>query len=804
MSVPMSRAASLYGYAQQERHAFSEGEDDDDLRRKPTLPPLPQPPSQFRSVSKGRRERSSSASRLSSFFQRRDHQQQQFAAEHDAMDGFRPASPLSPASSAEGEESDEASAVGIFSRQARSAARQARTQGRGRSLSQPEPPSPALAFPPPESTHSAYSPYSPYSSRGPAPPSPTSSSSEEADSPNPLFAPSLSPHQLSHFSRASSHLQAREAAHAHKEAHRETRARERGLFKVAVGVVEMVGEERREARQKSREEGGRGRSRSWGRGRGKSHERERTSVGAPSHPSSSVASLFHPAADPGEHAAPLSAPTRTATLPESVPDHLLHVVEAEVAARVAAITGVHPSAQPRAPSRAGSVASQPAHPSGGAQKEGGGAGWKKGLEALEMAGGAAAALGLVGAAGMEWWEHRQHASHAQVPGEHGAASIARPSSAAAAAIARPSSSSAAAPGLLPSSALPPPLAFHALNSSSSPSIPRPLSTPPPNGGAPTQKVYLSSLTPQEHHLLRHAAAAMLLKDKARGTLHGEVEKVVHGVEHLVEMCEEGVERAWHSVKPPKKLFGTPLALLTHHEGTLSQHGADPSPLARGVRVPEFVDHCITALKLMDVTAPGIFRKSGNLRVVDEIIHALDTSGSKNGGGKDTVIDLAALDPVTLADIFKKFLAALPHPLLTGHLFKLYIACSHIKHPNLRRRAMHLVVCLMPRVNRDVMEIVFLFLDWLSTYAHVDIKVGNQMDLSSIAVVMAPVLLRPNHRPPKPIEYKQMVAAVLALLEDQHVLHEIPYDLAHVLHLEIPPEVHHGGSAGLVQHLARLL
>lgn len=156
-----------------------------------------------------------------------------------------------------------------------------------------------------------------------------------------------------------------------------------------------------------------------------------------------------------------------------------------------------------------------------------------------------------------------------------------------------------------------------------------------------------------------------------------------------------------------------------------------------------------------MTVEGILRKSGKLRVVREIMHALDTSG-----GNDTVIDLAALcvkrlthcggsdpspgvrgveltdrlwscshsDPVTLADLFKQFLGALPDPLMTSHLFKLFIACSRassrshcvclstrgvrrlilafffflsmadpdISHVGIRRRCMHLVVCMMPK------------------------------------------------------------------------------------------------------------
>lgn len=66
-------------------------------------------------------------------------------------------------------------------------------------------------------------------------------------------------------------------------------------------------------------------------------------------------------------------------------------------------------------------------------------------------------------------------------------------------------------------------------------------------------------------------------------------------------------------------------------------------------------------------------------------------------GTETVIDLAALDPITLASIFKRFLAMLPDPVLTGHLFHLFIATSHIKNVWVRKRAMHLVICMMPKV-----------------------------------------------------------------------------------------------------------
>ncbi|GAA5919554.1 hypothetical protein JCM1841_001007 [Sporobolomyces salmonicolor] len=285
---------------------------------------------------------------------------------------------------------------------------------------------------------------------------------------------------------------------------------------------------------------------------------------------------------------------------------------------------------------------------------------------------------------------------------------------------------------------------------------------PPSSIAGQSKIFLSSLAPAQHKTVQHAAAALLLKKRGTGS---DIERMMKGV--------LGGGGGRHG-----RLFGTSLPYLTKHEGIDSYQGNDPHST---VRVPEFVDHCITALMQANVAVEGILRRSGNARNMMEIINVLDASGSN-----DTVIDLAALDPITLADLFKRFLAALPEPVLTGHLFELFIATSHIKHPGLKKRAMHLVICMMPKVNRDVMEVVFLFLDWLSTYAHIDVKDGNQMELTSIAKVMAPSLLRPHKRDPKPVEIPAMIAAILNLLENQHVMHEIPLELAEVLHIDVPP------------------
>ncbi|GAA6022617.1 hypothetical protein JCM11491_000702 [Sporobolomyces phaffii] len=423
------------------------------------------------------------------------------------------------------------------------------------------------------------------------------------------------------------------------------------------------------------------------------------------------------------------------------------------------------------------------------------------LNAERVVAGAVGVAGVVGLAGLGWeWylRHEQGRTPPRLDGE-----VVRPASAPARSPVTPYSQSSM-PFAIPHTALPPP-------------------TIPPRTMSPASTpIFISHLTPSQHKTLQHASAALLLKHHERHH-HGPsnrapvdgksyhydeiglvVGAVVGGWTELTRLVEAGLHKVGH--RTSHRLFGVDLKELTKHEGVASKHGIDPN--ARGLRIPEFLDHLITALKQSDMSVSGILRKSANVQKVLQIIDALDHSD----GSGETVLDLAKLDPVTLADLFQRFLGALPHPVFTHHLFGLFVATSHIHHPGLRRRAMHLVICLMPKPNRDVMECVFLFLTWLSKHAHVSVIDGERLDLTGIATIMAPILLRPKDRDPHPTELNSMIAAVLNLLEDQHILHgkevhtqpsriprekkeeadpnvmytkEIPFELAHLLHLEPP-------------------
>ncbi|GAA5894549.1 uncharacterized protein JCM6883_002133 [Sporobolomyces salmoneus] len=428
-------------------------------------------------------------------------------------------------------------------------------------------------------------------------------------------------------------------------------------------------------------------------------------------------------------------------------------------------------------------------------------GKKDSINVEQLVAGAAGVAGVIGLAGMGWEWYRKHEreKRLQLGNE----------------LTRPASAPARSPTT--EHPLDHSTSFSAVSASLHP-IPPPINTlPPVPKSTREQPIFISHLTPSQHKTLQHAAAALLLKHHERHLNHQSqsrengsggngktyhydeigliVGAVAGGWKEVTGLVEEGLRKVGAG-RRSTRLFGVDLKELTKHEGVVSSHGIDPN--AQGFRIPELLDHLITALKQSDMSISGILRESGNVRQILDIIHALDHSNGSN----ETVLDLAKLDPITLANLFTKFLGALPHPVLTHHLFGLFIATSHIQRPGLRRRAMHLVICLMPKVNRDVMECIFLFLSWLSKHAHLSVIDGKQMDLTGIANAMAPVLLSPKNRDPHPDELKSMIAAVLNLLEDQHILHEIPLELAHLLHIEPPPKPKDGSHdvAGFIKHL----
>lgn len=164
-----------------------------------------------------------------------------------------------------------------------------------------------------------------------------------------------------------------------------------------------------------------------------------------------------------------------------------------------------------------------------------------------------------------------------------------------------------------------------------------------------------------------------------------------------------------------------------------------------------------------MSVEGIFRKNGNIRRLKELSDEMDANPNN--------VHLSNETPVQVAALIKKFLRELPEPLLTYKLYKLFtvvsseyltqgwiwvkdidrLTCMHeyveIRSEQDRKRVLHLACCLLPKPNRDTMEVLFLFLKWVSTFAETEDGNGSKMDLMNIATVLAPNVLYSKNKDP---------------------------------------------------------
>jgi len=92
-------------------------------------------------------------------------------------------------------------------------------------------------------------------------------------------------------------------------------------------------------------------------------------------------------------------------------------------------------------------------------------------------------------------------------------------------------------------------------------------------------------------------------------------------------------------------------------------------------VPAIVDDSVAAMKQMDMSVEGVFRKNGNIRRLRELADEIDAKGCE-------AVDLTKESPVQVAALLKKFLRDLPDPILTFKLHRLFItAASKSWSPN---------------------------------------------------------------------------------------------------------------------------
>ncbi|KAJ7898422.1 Rho GTPase activation protein, partial [Mycena leptocephala] len=197
------------------------------------------------------------------------------------------------------------------------------------------------------------------------------------------------------------------------------------------------------------------------------------------------------------------------------------------------------------------------------------------------------------------------------------------------------------------------------------------------------------------------------------------------------------------------------------------------------------------MRQMDMSVEGIFRKDGHIGRLKRTIEAIDRDAAS--------VDLTTENPVQLAALLKKFLRDLPDPLMTFKLHRLFIASQCTwetlavqTHRNYffftlafpqeaeRRRMLHLVSLLVPKSHRDTMEVLFVFLKWVASFAHLDETTGSKMDLGNLATVICPSILYSRNHNAVREESFGFIRVTTALLENQDEFFTVPEEFLPIL------------------------
>ncbi|GMM34658.1 GTPase-activating protein [Saccharomycopsis crataegensis] len=254
--------------------------------------------------------------------------------------------------------------------------------------------------------------------------------------------------------------------------------------------------------------------------------------------------------------------------------------------------------------------------------------------------------------------------------------------------------------------------------------------------APRIGKYYSELSTEEHFIIRHISIIALMK----------VVSATFTVEKLLELIPTRKQQTfWTRIKGSgkksnykgPKVFGAPLEELTEKYGTDSEKAVGP----KVVTIPAFIEDCLAALRQKDMSVEGIFRKNGNIRRLRELTEAINEHPEKLPDfDNETQIQLSAL--------MKKFLREMPDPLFTFKLYELWIESQKYDDTILRKRILKLVISILPKCNRDLLEVLFSFFNWVASFSYIDENTGSKMNSHNLATVLAPNVLykKPTNEP----------------------------------------------------------
>lgn len=293
--------------------------------------------------------------------------------------------------------------------------------------------------------------------------------------------------------------------------------------------------------------------------------------------------------------------------------------------------------------------------------------------------------------------------------------------------------------------------------------------------------FMSDLTSTEIFYVRHIAIYLLHKYISSWTTTEELLDLIETrkAPSLWEKFGKAFSLNGNSGADEKKygVFGVSLEVQVEKYGVDSVFGVGSTPL----KIPAFVDECVSSMRQMDMSIEGIFRKNSNIRRSKELAELVDKNPGKTGMFVDE-------NPIQLAALFKKYLRELPDSLLTFKLQKYWLKVQEVKDMAQRVRIMHLICCLLPNAHRDVVEVLFYFLNWTSTFAHMEDNTGSKMDIHNLSTVITPNVLYEKKKDSVPTmptaesseEFFLGIEAVDVLIREYSLFAHVPSKILSVL------------------------
>jgi hypothetical protein len=80
-----------------------------------------------------------------------------------------------------------------------------------------------------------------------------------------------------------------------------------------------------------------------------------------------------------------------------------------------------------------------------------------------------------------------------------------------------------------------------------------------------------------------------------------------------------------------------------------------------------------------------------------------------------------------------------------------------------------------------MEVLFVFLKWVASFAHMDAETGSKMDLGNLATVICPSILYSRGRDPARDESFGAIRVITCLLENQDEFYVVPDEFLPIIH-----------------------